>query len=300
MADDPYKILGVARGASADDIRRAYRKLAKENHPDLNPESRLASEEKLKIINGAFAILGEEEKRRQFDAGAIDANGEPRPRYQRAGARSASADDYGFNDIFSDLFGRGGRGGAAAGGGFGEQFGGPTKGADVRYTLEVEFLEAALGAKKRVTLPDGGQLDLQVPEGVSDGRTLRLKGKGKPSARGAEAGDALVEIKVKAHARFRRESDDLLLDVPISIDEAVLGGKIEVPTLSGRVQLTIPKGTNSGRAFRLKGKGFKGQTGTAGDEIITVRIELPEVIDEKLAYFLSEWRLSHSYNPRKD
>jgi DnaJ-class molecular chaperone len=308
MANDPYKILGVTRSASADDIRRAYRKLAKENHPDLNPQSRIASEEKLKTINGAFAILGEEEKRRQFDAGAIDANGEPRQRFQRAGARPSAPDDYGFNDIFSDLFGRGGRGGgnpgANAGGGFGtgfgEQFGGPAKGVDVRYTLEIEFLEAALGSKKRVTLPDGAQLDLQVPESVTDGRTLRLKGKGKPGARGAEAGDALVEIKVKLHARFRRDHDDLLLDVPISIDEAVLGGKIEVPTLTGRVQLTIPKGTNSGRAFRLKGKGFKGQSGAAGDEIITVRIELPEVIDDKLAYFLSEWRLNHAYNPRKD
>lgn len=298
IVDDPYKILGVARNASEDDIRRAYRKLAKENHPDVNPTNRLAFEEKLKTINGAFAIVGDAAKRRQFDQGLIDAQGEPRRGYQRAnpngGNAGAGGAEFGFGDIFSDLFGRGrpggGPGGTAAGFGM--------RGQDVRYTLDVEFLEAATGTKKRVTLPEGGVLDLSVPEGVIDGQLLRLKGKGVAGIRGGEAGDALVEVKVKPHGDFTRLGEDIQSDAPITIDEAVLGGKIEVPTINGRVQLTIPKGTSSGRAFRLKAKGIKNAaTGVIGDHIITVRIVLPDVIDDKLSYFMSEWRQAHGYNP---
>jgi DnaJ-class molecular chaperone len=297
MVQDPYKILGVVRDASEDDIRRAYRKLAKENHPDVNPTNRLASEEKLKTINGAFAIVGDAVKRRQFDQGLIDAQGEPRRGFQSANPRGGhprtGGEEFGFGDIFSDLFGRGrqsGPGGPA--GGFG------MRGQDVRYTLDIEFLEAATGTKKRVTLPEGGVLDLSVPEGVTDGQVLRLKGKGISGVRGGEAGDALVEIKVKPHNEFRRSGEDIQSDVPISIDEAVLGGKIEVATINGRVQLTIPKGTSSGRAFRLKAKGIKNTaTGVIGDHIITVRIVLPDSIDDKLSYFMSEWRQAHGYNP---
>jgi DnaJ-class molecular chaperone len=295
MAEDPYSILGVTRSASEDDIRKAYRKLAKENHPDLNPANRVQSEERLKTINGAFAILGEPAKRRQFDQGLIDGQGEPRRGYQRANTRGGSSgpggEEFGFGDIFSDLFGRGRPGGNTAGFGM--------RGQDVRYTLDVEFVEAAVGTKKRVTLPEGGVLDLTVPEGVFDGQILRLKGKGLVGVRGGEAGDALVEIKVKAHEAFSRAGDDILSDVPISIDEAVLGAKIEVPTLGGRVQLTIPKGTSTGRAFRMKAKGIKNTVaGTTGDQIVTVRIVLPDVIDDKLSYFMSEWRQAHGYNPR--
>jgi DnaJ-class molecular chaperone len=282
MANDPYKVLGVGRGASEDEIRRAYRRLAKENHPDLNPSKRDEAEERLKEINAAFAILGEPDKRRRFDAGLIDAEGEPRRAYSRAGAgrAGAGAEEFGFGDIFSDLFGRTRTGVAGV------------RGQDVRYSLEVDFLEAVLGVKKRVTLPEGGVLDLSVPAGVSDGQTLRLKGKGTAGMRGGEPGDALVEIKVRAHPDFRRVGDDIHLDLPISLDEAVLGGKIEVATATGRVQLTLPKGTSSGRSFRIKGKGV----GT-GDQIVTVRIVLPEPVDETLSYFLSEWRKKHAYNP---
>ena len=167
----------------------------------------------------------------------------------------------------------------------------------MRYTLEIDFLEAAAGAKKRVTMPDGGVLDITIPEGVSDGQVLRLKGKGSAGARG-EAGDALIEIKVRPHALFRRSGDDIVLELPITIDEAVLGGKIEVPTVSGRVQLTIPKGTSSGRVFRLKGKGARNSaTNHTGDQLVTVRVVLPDTIDDKLAYFMSEWRQSHRYDP---
>ena len=168
----------------------------------------------------------------------------------------------------------------------------------MRYTLEIDFLESAAGAKKRVTMPDGGVLDLSVPEGVVDGQILRLKGKGQAGPRGSEAGDALVEIKVRPHPQFKRVGDDIALEVPITIDEAVLGAKIEVATISGRVQLTVPKGTSSGRVFRLKGKGVNNaSTRHAGDQLVTVRIVLPETIDNDLSYFLSEWRQKHGYNP---
>jgi DnaJ-class molecular chaperone len=297
MLEDPYKVLGVTRDASDEDIKAAYRRLAKASHPDLNPSNRASAEERFKKLNAAFAIVGDPEKRVQFDRGEIDAAGEPRRTYQRsyagagAGGRPRgrpAAEDFGFGDIFSDIFGnRGGNGFAP-------------RGQDARYTLEVEFLEAASGAKKRVTLPEGGVLDLNVPEGVTDGQVLRLKGKGMPASRGGEPGDALVEIKVRAHPDFKRQGDDILADVPITVDEAVLGAKIEVPTISGRVQLTIPKGTNSGRVFRLKGKGVRNaQIGTTGDQLVMVRIVLPEVIDEKLSYFLSEWRQKHAYDPRR-
>jgi DnaJ-class molecular chaperone len=294
MADDLYSVLGVTRGASEDDIRRAYRSLAKEHHPDLNPATREAAEEKLKSINGAFAILGDDQKRRQYDQGAIDGNGDPRRSQQRQGGRPGhggpggpAGEDFGFGDIFSDLFGRGRPGPQAQ------------RGQDVRYTLDVDFLEAAVGSRKRVTLPDGGVLDLNVPEGVINGQILRLKAKGTPGLRGGDTGDALVEITVRAHPEFKRADDDILLDLAVTLDEAVLGARIEVPTINGRVQLMLPKGTSSGRAFRIKGKGVNNSTtGVLGDQIVTVRIELPERVDESLAYFLAEWRKKHAYKVR--
>jgi DnaJ-class molecular chaperone len=301
MADDPYVVLGVPRTASEDDVRRAYRKLAKELHPDLNPSDPKAAEERFKKVSAAYEIIGDQEKRKQYDRGEIDASGEARRGFHRTYAgggpfagRSAGqrpGEDFSFGDIFSDLFGSM-RGRGEEGSPFG------VRGRDVRYSLDVDFLEAATGAKKRVTLPDGGILDISVPEGVSDGQVLRLKGKGSLGLRGAEPGDALVEIRVRPHAHFRRLDDDIVLDVPITIDEAVLGAKVEVPTISGRVQLTLPKGTSSGQIFRLKGKGVRNSTtGHTGDQLVTVRIVLPETIDDKLAYFLSEWRQNHPYNP---
>jgi DnaJ-class molecular chaperone len=301
MAEDPYKVLGVARDAPDEEIRRTYRKLAKELHPDLNPKNPDSAEERFKKVSAAYDIVGDPEKRKQYDRGEIDANGEQRRGYQRAyagggpfggraGAGGRSDEEFSFGDIFSDLFGRG-RAAGDAGGPF------TARGRDVRYTLEIDFLEAAAGAKKRVTMPDGGVLDLTVPEGVADGQVLRLKGKGSPGVRGSESGDALVEIKVRPHPQFKRAGDDIALELPITVDEAVLGDKIEVPTVSGRVQLTIPKGTSSGRVFRLKGKGVRNTaTGNTGDQLVTVRIVLPDTIDDKLAYFMSEWRQTHRYN----
>lgn len=298
MADDPYKVLGVPRDAPDEEIRSAYRKLAKQLHPDLNPSNKASAEERFKKVSAAYDIVGDPAKRRQYDRGEIDANGEPRRGFHRAHAGGAGraggrTDDFGFGDIFSDLFG-----GRARRADSDSPF--TARGRDVRYTLEVDFLEAATGAKKRVTMPDAGVLDLTVPEGVSDGQVLRLKGKGSAGMGGSEPGDALVEIKVRPHPQFRRDGDDIALELPITIDEAVLGAKIEVPTVSGRVQLTIPKGTSSGRVFRLKGKGVNNASaGRTGDQLVSVRIVLPDKIDDKLAYFLSEWRQSHRYDPRK-
>lgn len=307
MAEDPYAVLGVSRTASDDEVRRAFRRLAKEHHPDLNPGNQVAAE-RFKKASAAYDLLNDPERRRKYDRGEIDADGEPRwgfgrqsagapfgARTRRESAGSAAgaggpAGDFGFGDVFTDLFGAGQRPGAR---GF------AVRGEDVRYTLEVDFLEAVAGARKRVTLPQGGMLDLAVPEGVADNQVLRLKGKGGAGQRGGESGDALVEIRIRPHAHFRRIDDDIIIEVPIAIDEAVLGAKLEVPTVSGRVQLALPKGTSSGRVFRLKGKGVRNTSaGTQGDQLVTVRIVLPEKIDDSLAYFLSEWRQKHAYDPR--
>jgi DnaJ-class molecular chaperone len=297
MADDPYSVLGLQRTASADDIRRAYLKLVKELHPDINPKA--AATERFKKVASAHDILGDPERRRQFDRGEIDANGEPNrnPFRNHAGAGAGGGGQRGgfggFNseDIFSDIFGglRGGRS---------QQPPGPVRGQDQRYTLEVDLTEAAEGAKKRVTLPGGGILDLAVPEGVSDGQTLRLKGKGGAGQRGGDAGDALVEIKVRPHSVFKRNGDDVQIDLPITIDEAALGAKIEIPTLGGRVHLTIPKASSSGQTLRMKGKGLKNAaTGAFGDQLVTLRIVLPPVIDDELSAFLTTWREKNKYDP---
>lgn len=306
MAMDPYQILGVDKGAADEDIRKAFRRLAKELHPDVNPENTAAAE-RFKHVSAAYEILGDPPKRRLFDSGEIDANGEPKRGFSRAGAGAGRARGAhagggfagftGFSDIFEDVFG------ANAGARTGERgrygaTGYPSRGVDLRYTLEVDFIEALTGVKKRVTLPEGGVLDLTVPEGIGDGQVLRLKGKGAEGIAGGQPGDALVEIKVRSHPLFNRMGDDIHTDVPITIDEAILGGKIEVSTVSGRVQLALPKGTATGRVFRLRGKGVKNSgSGQTGDHLVTVRVVMPPNIDDELAYFFSEWRQRHSYDP---
>lgn len=293
MAQDPYKILGLAKGASDEDVRAAFRRLAKSCHPDLHPGDKAASD-RFKALSAAYDLLGDADRRRQFDAGLIDARGEP-VRQPYAHAAGAAAGGGAFRDVFNDFFGEAGW----AGGRQQARPGFQARGQDVRYTLDVDFLEAVSGTKKRVTMPEGGVLDLSVPEGVGDGQVLRLKGKGKPGFGGAEAGDALVEIHVKAHSDYQRIGDDIQMSLPVSLDEAVLGGKIEVATPSGRVQLTVPKGTSSGRVFRLKGKGVRNQgSGKHGDLLVTIHITMPETIDEGLAYFMSEWRKKHPYSVR--
>jgi DnaJ-class molecular chaperone len=302
VSRDPYEVLGVGKAASQDEIRKAYRKLAKELHPDLNPGNAQAAE-RFKEVAAAYDLLGDPEKRARYDRGEIDAAGMKRPqqRFYRdyadtGGARqyhsSAGFEDLGdASDLFADLFGRAGR----AGGTF------TMPGPDAHYRLEIDFLEAASGAKRRITLPDGQTLDLTIPEGVADGVVLRLKGKGGPGIGGGAPGDALVEIAVRAHPLFTRQGDDVLIELPIGLDEAVLGAKVEVPTVTGRVAVKIPKGASSGQTLRLRGKGVRRSTGHGhGDQLVKLRIVLPPSIDGELETFLEGWRQRHAYDPRAE
>jgi DnaJ-class molecular chaperone len=304
MAEDPYKVLGVAKDASQDAIRKAYRKLAKELHPDLNPGNKEA-ETRFKEVGAAYDILGDPDKRARYDRGEIDASGAERPphgfyrEHADAGGRHTYYSTAGFDDmedvsdIFADLFGR-----RAAGAGTRTV---RMRGPDMQYRMEVEFLEAVNGAKKRVTMPDGNSLDLTIPPGVRDGQVLRLKGKGQPGIGGGPPGDALVEIAVRPHPLFERQGDDIVVELPIGIDEAVLGAKVEVPTVTGRVRVNVPKGASSGRTLRLKGKGVKATAGRpAGDQLVRLRVVLPRQIDPELADFMKRWRERHAYDPRAE
>jgi DnaJ-class molecular chaperone len=302
MADDPYSVLGVQRSASTDDIAKAYRKLAKKWHPDLNPGDK-AAEEKFKQVAGANDILSDPEKRGRFDRGEIDASGQERPQqhYYREyaggedGGRyrsTAGFEDIGaFSDLFGDVFSRrgGGRGG--------QRF--SARGSDAHYRLEIDFLEAVNGAKKRITLPDGGTLDVTLPAGAVDGQVLRLKGKGGPGMGEGGAGDALVEITVRPHPAFKREGNDIVVEVPITFDEAVLGGKIEVPTIGGRVFATVPPGANTGQTLRLKGRGVRTRGGAHGDQLVMLQVVMPERVDPELKAFAEAWREKHPYDPRR-
>ena len=303
MAEDLYSVLAVTRKASAEDIAKAYRKLAKKLHPDLNPGDK-AAEEKFKEVTAAYDILGDEDKRRRYDLGEIDASGKERPqqRYYREYAGGEDAARYrstaGFEDLgsFSDLFGDLFEKGAGTAGG-GRRF--SMRGTDAKYWLEIDFLEAVNGAKKRITLPDGGTLDVTIPAGVAGGQVMRLKGKGMPGRGDGVSGDALVEVLVSPHPVFAREGDDVVVEVPITFDEAVLGGKVEVPTIGGRVFATVPPGSSTGKTLRLKGRGIKGKGGKHGDQLVMLTVVLPEQIDEDLKKLAEEWRDKHGYDPRR-
>ncbi len=286
MDHDLYRILGVKRSASHDEIRGAYRNLAKECHPDRNPGDK-AAEEKFKHVSAAFDILGDPEKRKRYDAGEIDDAG----RDTAAGYRYRPSENFGdFGDIFGDFFGRTGPGPR---GGFN------MRGMDYRYNLEIEFLEAVNGLKKRVLLPEGETLDINVPSGVVQGQVLRLKGKGGPGVGRGQGGDALIELRIKPHPYFEREGDDIILDLPIGIHEAVTGGKVEAPTIHGRVSLTIPRGASGGQILRLRGKGVtNAQTGNTGDQLVKLRIVMPQRVDRELQEFMENWRELHAYDPR--
>jgi DnaJ-class molecular chaperone len=309
LAQDPYQELGVSRTASADEIRRAFRKLAKQFHPDKNPGNKTA-EERFKRLSAAFDVVGDEDKRKKFDRGEIDADGHEVNRGfggggggdpfgrggggfggQGAGAQFEGVD---LNDILGEMFG--GRGGARGGMG-GGGFGGPAKGADVRAQVAIDLEEAIQGGRKRIAFSDGRTIEVTIPKGAAEGQVLRLKGQGSPGRAGP--GDALIELLIKPHPVFRREGDNLVMDLPVSIPDAVLGAKVEAPTPEGPVTLTVPKGANAGATLRLKGRGLADARGVRGDLLARVQIFLPEPPDVELERFAETWRKQRPYSPKR-
>jgi DnaJ-class molecular chaperone len=313
---DPYEVLGVPRGASAAAIKSAYRKLAKKHHPDANKNDP-KSAARFSELNSANEIIGDEEKRKQFDRGEIDAEGKPRfhgfpggdPRsrgtspgggFESHTFRTGGAGG-GFEDILNSMFGgaaaRGARPGA--GGSFEFDPGGIAVDLDLNVAMTVSLEEAVNGVTKRVRLPTGKELDVKIPAGVVAGQQIRLKGQGE-TAPGHRPGDLLITVSIAPHAIFKVDGSDLRVDLPITLYEAVLGGKVRVPTLGSAVELSIPKNTSSGRTFRLKGKGLPKATGMTGDLFVTTRIMLPDGNDAELEALMQKWRDGHPYNPRSD
>jgi len=320
---DPYDVLGVQKSASADDVKRAYRKLAKRLHPDANKNDPKAAQ-RFAELNSAYEILGEEGKRKAFDRGEIDAEGKPRFRgfegfgqgypgggagregvfesfsfgpeglRRSGGGRSGFSGGGGFEDIIKEMFGGAARG---ARGSFEPEDFGPAPSRDIQASLTITLSEAASGTTKRVHLPSGRDVEVKIPAGLADGQQIRLRGQGLPGPGGA--GDVLISVSIAPHPLFNRDGNDLRLDLPVTLYEAVLGAKVRVPTLTGAVELAIPAGSSSGRTFRLKGKGLKAKTGQ-GDLYATIRIVLPDGSDPELEELMRRWQTQKPYNPRSD
>jgi DnaJ-class molecular chaperone len=314
---DPYEVLGVQRGASAAAIKSAYRKLAKKHHPDANKNDP-KSQARFSELNSANEIIGDEDKRKQFDRGEIDAEG--KPRFQgfpgaggarggpggfeshtfRTGGGAGNFGGAGFEDILNSMFGGAARGARQGpGGAFEFETGGIGVDLDLSVAMAVSLEESVKGVEKRVRLPTGKELNVKIPAGVAAGQQIRLKGQGE-SAPGHRPGDLLITVNIAPHPFFKVDGSDLRVDLPITLYEAVLGGKVRVPTLGSAVDLSIPKNTSSGRTFRLKGKGLPKAGGGTGDLFVTTRIMLPDGNDAELETLMQKWRDGHPYNPRSD
>ncbi len=295
MPRNPYEILGVSKGASEADIKSAYRKLAKKYHPDLNPDQK-ETDKKFKEISAAYDLLSDKNKRAAYDRGEIDMEGQPRQqqfyrdyaqgnqgnRYYHSTGGGEHFEDLNMEDIFGSFFGMGGMG----------RTGGRThrqqQAAHSHYTIDIDFLDAARGGSKRVTMPDGRTLDITIPEGIEEGQQLRLKGQGARAG-----GDAYVQVHIHPHKFFTRKERDIYVEVPIGFHESILGSKVQVPTIHGPVGVKVPKGGSSGNTLRIKGKGIKG-----GDQYVTLKIAMPPKIDAGLEDAIKTWSAHHSYNPR--
>jgi DnaJ-class molecular chaperone len=310
MASDPYEVLGVPRTADADEIRRAYRKLAKQHHPDLNPNNK-GAEERFKALNTANDLLSDPEKRARYDRGEIDAAGDPRyqapPNYSdfaqgpRGGKYAAGGSPFGegvdpadYEDLFADFINRAGAGPGS------KRQAGPRRGRDRSYSLDVEFLDAANGTTQRLTLPGGSTLEVRIPAGLESGQVLRLKEKGDPGRNGGLPGDALIEVFVRPHAQFTRDGDNILVDLPVTLAEAVLGGRVPVPTTTGSVNLSVPPNSANGTKLRLRGRGIPAHAGRpAGDQYVTLKLVL-DPNDAGLANFLRTRTDAPSFDPRQN
>jgi DnaJ-class molecular chaperone len=300
-AQTPYEVLGVKPDANADEMRKVYRKLAKQFHPDLNP-GKPEAEARFKSISAAYDLLSDPDKRARYDRGEIDETGAERPPrgYYRGHAEGAEGRRYqpegemdlsDLEDLFAAFGSAGGRRRGEAGAGF------RARGADRHFTLTVDFVTAATGGKQRVSLAPEEWLDVTIPPGVEDGQVLRLRGKGGPGFGGGTAGDALIEVHIAPHPLFRRDGDNVQLELPVSLAEAVLGARVSVPTVTGPVTMTIPKGSDAGRQLRLRGKGI--QKNNPGDEIVTLKVFIGQSSDPELAAFLEKWATQHRFDPRQ-
>ncbi len=311
---DPYTVLGVAKSAGPDDIKKAYRRLAKTYHPDQSKDPK--AKDKFAEVGSAYEILGDDKKRGQFDRGEIDAEGKPKftgfDGFGSGAGGGGAREGFEFNfggggrpgrpggfdaaDIFSDLFSGGARGGRS--GGFGGRTATPIRGEDVQAVVTVALADSVHGASVRVSLPTGRDLDVSVPAGIEDGKQIRLKGQGQPGVNGGSTGDALVTIRIAAHPHFRVDGPDLRLDLPITLYEAVLGAKVNVPTLEGHVEMSLPA-TSGGRVLRLRGKGMVKAGGSRGDLLVALRIVLPEDAAASLGDAARAMQEAKPYDPRK-